>query len=151
MSTNHTLLCLVFAVLMVFVSGCPRQPKAGGTIVRSQSSNALGAETQAVLQSHEIVEQNILLSDNLKVVSVHSARNQADLYRVQIAMENLSEYSLMLEYRFEWLDANGFKVPTTMSSWQSISVGVRDTAFMQGTAPTSRVQDYIFYLRYKYN
>ena len=142
---------LFFALAGSFLAfantGC--ESRVGGTIVKSTTS-ASSNET-VVLTSTEIIEQNVVLSDNVKVAGVKAAHTESDHLQVQVALENLSEFGLLLEYRFEWQDDNGMKLPSTLSSWNTMPVGVRDTVYAQAVAPDSRAVDFVFYLRFRYD
>lgn len=63
-------------------------------------------------------------------------------------VENITIKPLEFEYRYTWLDSNGFEVTTPMSAWKSIQVLAKDDALLSGVAPDETVTDFKLLVRY---
>ena len=91
------------AVLLVSVVGCAAAPKA---------ATAQGVSDDAVDVSHPRAELVVGSKELLKRLVLTNVRfgNAGAFPRMQVAMQNVSNKKLVLEYKIEWQDEQGFAV-----------------------------------------
>ena len=105
--------------------------------------------------SERIRANSWIANKQFSIVKVHQdrvngiLRAQVDLrynpYKTE-AFSNNERLPSELEffYRFKWLDKEGFKVPTALSTWQTATAKAGEIIHMQGTAPDKTVTDFEF-------
>lgn len=87
----------------------------------------------------QIIESNSgLLSDSLSIVDTKTAF-VGDLLKAQAAIKNDSGSALNFQYKFKWLDKNGFEVAIDGRPWQPISITPHESKTVQGVAPNPSV------------
>lgn len=123
----------VFAACLALVCTSCRNPTAG-TRVESYRSTMITPNSRIV-------------NKNLQIESA-SAGVVNGLLRVEVKGLSLSRKALQYEYRFRWLDSEGFEIDAGTRGWTSVFISSRDKAHMQGVAPNARATDFEFVVRF---
>lgn len=118
-------------VVAIFASGCST---TGGTQVRSYGPDAVQEDCR-------------ILANHLSVTH-YDADEVNGLLRVQVTALNESRRSIQFEYRYRWMNAQGFEVGTPTSTWMPVVAEPKDEVHMQGLAPDSSVTDFVFDVRF---
>jgi len=133
-SMCRTLILLGTVAGIVCVAGC-KTPFKAGTRIESYPST-------------QIIKNSRLVAKRLEVTSAVKGVTESGIMRVQIDALNRCGREFQMEYRFRWLQKEGFVEKTGLSGWNMVHVGARDTVHMSGIAPNDRVTDYIFVVRF---
>lgn len=67
--------------------------------------------------------------------------------QLQANVANNTDHVVRLEYRAEWLDANGVAFDSVTSTWLPISAAPRDVVPLRLTAPDARAVDFRLYVQ----
>ncbi|WP_250656708.1 YcfL family protein [Alkalimarinus coralli] len=87
----------------------------------------------------QIIESNSgLLSDSLSIADSKTGF-VGDLLKAQVSIKNDSRSDLNFQYKFKWLDKNGFEVAVDGRPWIPISITPYETKTVQGVAPNPTV------------
>jgi len=97
--------------------------------------------------SDTLIRNSRLLADKLEVTDCRKTR-VSNLMKVQVTARNRSREDLLFEYRFRWLDANGFEIRTQLSNWNTIECVAKDTMNMTGVAPNAKAEDFELLVRF---
>jgi uncharacterized protein YcfL len=81
-----------------------------------------------VLASSELIDEVALLEPRMRTVG--------QLKEAEIAIQNLEDEDLFLEYKLEWEDADGFKTGTGNAAWHPFRLSPYATVRFRGTAPS---------------
>ena len=81
-----------------------------------------------------IVSNSGFLSANLRIAESKMGK-VGDLLRVQATIENQSGGDLTFQYKFKWLDKDGFEVAVDGRPWQPISITGYESKSVQAVAP----------------
>jgi len=85
---------------------------------------------------------SILIGEGIVVNNIKEARTPEGFLEVQVSGYNKSQYKKIIEYRTDWLDANGMQIDTVMSKWQTMSAMPKSGFLFKVTAPTAEAADY---------
>lgn len=96
---------------------------------------------------YKVVANSLLLHNHIRVVE-RSTRETNGLLEAQIRGQNITSKDVQFEYRFLWLDADGIKIDTQMSTWKPLSLHAKEIAYMKGVAPTPEATDFMMALRF---
>lgn len=92
--------------------------------------------------------------DDARVTSDNSLKKAAGLVRlnettldtgflkVQAEVYNSTSKRKRANYRFEWFDANGMLIDTSLSSWKAISLAGKESQFINAVSPTKTATDF---------
>lgn len=97
--------------------------------------------------SDRLVRNSRLLADKLRVTDSRKTKVN-DLMKVQVTARNTTREDLLFEYRYRWLDANGFEIRTPLSNWNTIECVAKDTMNMTGVAPNAKAEDFELLVRF---
>ncbi|UZE95666.1 YcfL family protein [Alkalimarinus alittae] len=90
----------------------------------------------------QIIESNSgLLSDNLSIADTKTGF-VGNLLKAQVAIKNDSGSQLNFQYKFKWLDKNGFEVAIDSLPWLPISITPHESKTVQGVAPNPTVNSF---------
>jgi len=91
--------------------------------------------------SAEVKENSLLMSNRIRVTDLRKTKVN-DLTKIQITAENFTRHHFQFEYRFRWLDKDGFEVPSPLSTWVTVDSLAKDTFNMSGMSPTVTATDF---------
>ena len=87
-------------------------------------------------QSGVIVSNSGFLSANLRIADTKTGK-AGDLMRVQATIENKSRNDASFQYKFKWLDKDGFEVNVGGRPWQPLTVIAYESKAVQAVAPNA--------------
>ncbi|HVT88561.1 MAG TPA: YcfL family protein [Tepidisphaeraceae bacterium] len=90
--------------------------------------------------SYDWIKTDSSLSDIASVVRVNKVREQ-DLLHVQVEVMNTGSSPQVFQYRYIWIDGNGFTLQSPTSAWQRKFIQGKQTVSIDGVAPDTRVAD----------
>lgn len=96
---------------------------------------------------YKVTVNSLLLKNHIRVKE-RSTRRVNGLLEAQVRGQNVSGKDVQFEYRFIWLDKDGIRIDTEMSTWKSLNLHAKETAFMKGIAPTSEASDFLMAVRF---
>ncbi len=106
---------LLTLLLVAFASfGCKTNPVHQTTKKNPGDTSAL-PELKRVYMSSS-------LSKSLNVVSINQAKANEDLLKIQVNLENLTKQALNLNYKIEWMDADGIVINDSSAVWLPLYV-----------------------------
>jgi len=121
-------------------------PRIAGKPVLAEE---LGFET--VMVTNSVVTQTPLNCTFARRLHIRELRRleKNGLLFIQIEAQNLSAKDFTFEYRFRWLDENGFVVESApMQAWVQVQAAGKEIVFLKGMAPISTATEYICDIRY---
>jgi uncharacterized protein YcfL len=65
-----------------------------------------------------------------------------DLMRVQASLVNGSRSDLVFEYKFKWLDQDGFEIAIDGRPWTPMEITAYETKNVQGVAPNASAKSF---------
>jgi uncharacterized protein YcfL len=90
----------------------------------------------------QIIESNSgLLSSSLSIADTKSGF-AGNLLKAQVTIKNDSGSALNFQYKFKWLDKNGFEVAIGGRPWTPISITPHESKSVQGVAPNPSVNSF---------
>jgi len=126
------ILCCVFSIALLGV-GCVST--GGSTTIEKQG------------EEYIVTANSLLLNNHIRVVE-RSTRVNNGLLEAQVRGQNLKDKDVQFEYRFIWLDADGVRLDTEMSTWKPLSLRAKDVALMTGLAPMREATDFLMAVRF---
>ena len=100
------------------------------------------------------------LRDRLALRSVKTATANSGHLMVEVAATNVRTGALAqtwssitgdvpytVDYKFDWQDANGMTVESSLSIWQSRQIKPGETVYFKSVAPTAECKDFILNLK----
>lgn len=64
------------------------------------------------------------------------------MLRAQVTGHNTSARSKKIQYKIEWFDAAGFRIPSKQSNWLDLTAIGHADFIIQGIAPTSTASSF---------
>lgn len=85
-------------------------------------------------QSGVLVSNSGFLSANLSIADTKIGK-AGDLMRVQATIENKSRNDASFQYKFKWMDKDGFEVSVGGRPWQPLTITAYESKAVQAVAP----------------
>ena len=124
---------IMAAVLaMTLVSGCY---SSAPTTVEKQGAD------------YKVIANSLLLNNHIRVVE-RSTRLVNGLLEAQVRGQNVKDKDVQFEYRFVWLDKDGVRLDTEMTTWKPLALHAKEVALMTGIAPTPEATDFLMAVRF---
>jgi len=123
MTKAHILKAALLGVVLA-LSGCAVNETA--TVTTSSAGE----------QSGVIVSNSGFLSANLRIADTKTGK-AGDLMRVQATIENKSRNDASFQYKFKWLDKDGFEVSVGGRPWQPLTITAYESKAVQAVAPNA--------------
>ena len=123
---------LTAVLVMALVGGCL---SSAPTTVEKQ-----GAE-------YKVIANSLLLNNHIRVVE-RSTRLVNGLLEAQVRGQNVKGKDVQFEYRFVWLDADGVRIDTELTTWKPLALRAKEVALMTGIAPTPEATDFLMAVRF---
>lgn len=109
------------------------------------NSSVNTVQTQARESKNRLPVEKVIFNPGLHAdLRVDDVREKmsGDIWIVQIDLTNVTGSDVEYQYRFEWLDAQGFLVSTPTSTWIPRKAHAGETVSIQGTAPMPNIADF---------
>ena len=107
------------------------------------------AEPQATpnyVAAQRIITDNTL-AGAIRVVSINQATVSGNLLKIQATLENLKNSQRRVNYKFEWVDADGMSIDSPNEVWKSILLQGRETQTISTVSINPRAVDFRLKLR----
>lgn len=130
--TKRGVLLGVLLALSGFGAGCRTRTLEGGLRVESYPQTTITV--------------NKRLFDGWFKVNAVSIGERENLLYAQVTLENLKG-DCRLEYRYQWLDAQGVGLMYHTPAWIPASVSRRELTLLKGIAPSPEAKDFILDVR----
>jgi len=94
-----------------------------------------------------ITENSRLVANRLQITDLRKTTVN-DLMKVQITALGVMSRNAQFEYRFRWLDKNGFEIKTPLSTWNTVACHAKDTINIMGIAPSGDATSFDLLIKY---
>ena len=133
-------ICSLLLSGMIFMAGCGQ----GSPDPRVDLSEGVGTATPSDNPVINIVRHPIsdLFGDAIDIQDVKTRLNDAGFFDVSIKGYNRSHKIIKFQYKFSWLDKDGFPVVTQDSVWKLLSAQPNTSFNFFGTAPVTDAVDF---------
>lgn len=129
---------VLFTASALVLAGCATNVN---TYERAESR----AATNYVADKRVITDNT--LAGTFRVVSINQGTVSGNLLKIQATIENLENNLRTLNYKFEWVDADGMAVDSPNEGWKTIQLQGRETQTISTVAITPRAVDFRLKLR----
>ena len=89
-----------------------------------------------------------LLLNNYIRVTERSTRIVNGMLEAQVRGQNVKDKDVQFEYRYIWLDRDGIRIDTQMSTWKPLALHAKEVALMNGVAPTPEATAFLMSVRF---
>lgn len=97
---------------------------------------------------YEVRVGSLVLNNHIQVTERNVNRNVNNLLIAQVRGKNVSRRDVQFEYRFLWKDKTGRLIRSGTSVWTPLRLVARSDGFMQATATSPKVTDFLMELRF---
>ena len=87
------------------------------------------------------------LGNKLYVTDVRCAKGSSEYLTFQANVVNNTRSELRVQWKVQWLDADGMEIESAVSTWNDVAVQPFDIKGLKGTAPRADAADMRFYVR----
>lgn len=87
------------------------------------------------------------LGSRLCVTDVRCAKGASDYLTFQANVVNNTGSELRVQWKVQWLDADGIEIASAVSTWNDVAIQPYDIKGLKGTAPRPDSADMRFYVR----
>ena len=87
------------------------------------------------------------LTYDIYVTDVRCTKGTSDFLTFQANMVNNCRDPLAVEWKVQWLDADGLEIESIVSTWNALVIQPNEIRGLKGTAPKTDVADMRFYAR----
>lgn len=84
---------------------------------------------------------------NVFVTDIRCAKGTSEFCTFQANMANNTDSQYPIEWKVQWLDADGIEIESAVSSWNSLMLQPFEVRGLKGTAPRADAADMRFYAR----
>ncbi len=96
---------------------------------------------------YSVTANSLLLNNHIRVLE-RSTRLTNGLLEAQVRGQNIKGRDIQFEYRFIWLDKDGIRIDTDMTTWKPLPLHAKEIALMTGIAPTPEATDFLMAVRF---
>ena len=87
------------------------------------------------------------LGRSIYVTSVRCVKGSSGFYNFQANVSNNARSQARLEYKVQWLDADGLEIESALSTWQIMAIQPMEIKGLSAVAPSQEAVDFRFYVR----
>ena len=109
------------------------------------STPSTNIETEG--ERYKITANSLILSNCIKVLDIQT-RIENGLLEAKVFGQNISRKDIQVEYRFVWLDNDGFEIDKETTVWKPMSLYSKEKAYMYGIATSSNAADFLMAIRF---
>jgi uncharacterized protein YcfL len=92
-----------------------------------------------------VLVNNRALASDIEIIDVKSVF-VGNMLKAQVALQSKNRATVALQYRFEWLDAQGLEISANQA-WKPFLIYGKEVKSIQGVAPDPRVREFKLKLR----
>ena len=126
------LLMAAMSAAAMFASGCIAPPQ-------SAAAGAAPVDTRVTVSPD--------LSGDAVVTDVRCAKGKSDYLTLQANLVNNCNRPLAVDWRVQWLDADGVEIDSAVCTWNSRMLQPYEICGLKGTAPRVDAADMRIYIR----
>ncbi len=133
MKSPRSALAGVALVAVVLLSGCA-----------SNVNTYERAESQAApnyISDKRVITDNTL-AGTFRVVAINEAKVSGNLLKIQATVENLKNNARHLNYKFEWVDADGMSIDSPNETWKGLALQGRESITISTVSINPRAVDF---------
>ncbi|MDP1580563.1 MAG: YcfL family protein [Candidatus Didemnitutus sp.] len=133
MKSYRSTLAGVALVAVVLLSGC-------ATNVNTYER----AESQAspnYISDKRVITDNTL-AGTFRVVAINESKVSGNLLKIQATVENLKNNARHLNYKFEWVDADGMSIDSPNETWKGLALQGRESTTISTVSINPRAVDF---------
>ena len=105
----------------------------------------LGCATAKFLDTNVIISNDI--SHKIKLMDVRCVRDETGYCVAQANVHNISSGEITIEWKVQWLDANGVEIESLVNTWQKQAIPAQDIKGLRNVAPSKDAVTMRFYVR----
>jgi len=98
---------------------------------------------------YQVKNHSLVLNNHIRLTERSVARNDNNIMIAQLRGDNVSKRDIHYEYRFIWMDARGIAAKTRTSDWRQGSATPKQPMFLQATAPSPDIVDFLCEVRFR--
>lgn len=131
--------CFLILTMMVIAAGCSSNNSSHVSVNQGVSSDSLSSNliTRPIENLIEAVA-----GPGVEVTLVTKRKNPQGFLEVQVNLYNKSKKTKRFQYRFQWLDADGFVLDTRASVWLDASITAKREDAIRGISPQPQAVDF---------
>ena len=92
---------------------------------------------------HKNIQTDSSLSKKIHILNVAEDLVSGNILRAQVIVQNSRKKSITFHYKFEWYDANGIIIPSTIKLWRSFHLRGAESLPVVGIAPSPNAVDFV--------
>lgn len=143
MNTRLTKAAVIFALtLLSLISAGQTPPAYGSEIMSTPTVDTSHPRAKIVVASEALVGQIVVIDPKF--------RELGKLTQTQLTLQNLTENRYTIEYKFDWEDAQGFKIEGP-SVWRTQTMTPHLVTNLNSTGKTPQAKNIIFTIRFPDN
>jgi uncharacterized protein YcfL len=149
--------CFVFAVsfVLITVAGC-RNPQTSGSPFAGEAQlethTRVGVNVEGRLNEDLTLDPapfvgQFLPNQEVRINAVTAASNVQGLPQLQFTIQSQQDRPQAFQYRFVWLNADGFVQQPDQNPWQTVHLQGREVAFIGSTARSPDARSFQLMIR----
>lgn len=87
------------------------------------------------------------LGVDLQVTDIRCVKGSSEFNTFQANVVNTTTSALPVQWKVQWLDADGVEIESLVSTWNSLMLQPLEVRALKGTAPRPDAADMLFYVR----
>ena len=133
-------MCILLLSGIAFLAGCGQ----GSPDPRVDTSEGVGTGTPGNNPVVNVVRDpiSVLFGDAIDILDVDKRVNQAGFLDVNVKAFNRARKIIRFQYKFSWVDKDGFPISSQGSTWKLLSAQPDTNFSFFGTAPSKDAVDF---------
>ena len=82
------------------------------------------------------------LKKRARIIRLNETTVGNGLLKIQAELQNTTDLRQLVNYRFDWVDQDGIRIDTPLSSWSALSLAAKERRLITATAPTPDAADF---------
>ena len=87
------------------------------------------------------------VASDIRVTDARCVKGSGDYFTFQANVVNNCTSQRVVEWKVQWLDADGVAIDSVVSSWNSRAIQPMEICALKSTAPCPEAADFRFYVR----
>jgi uncharacterized protein YcfL len=118
--------------LLLLLTGC----QGVNTVERAES------RAEPIVIDDKRITSDGTLNQRAAIVRLNESTVGNGLLKVQAELRNRTNDRQLVNYRFDWVDAAGMQIDTSLSKWQQLSLAAKENKLISAVAPTPDAVDF---------
>ena len=82
------------------------------------------------------------LKNRARIIQLNETTVANGLLKIQAEVQNTTDLRQLVNYRFDWVDQQGIRIDTPLSSWTALSLAAKERRLITATAPSPDAADF---------